>query len=86
MIEAVASELPVIGPKAGGTVDVVGDEVKGFLFEKCSAIDLAEKLYLLLSGEVLRKKFSINAKIVAKTKYSWDKVALKMFKVYKAVL
>ncbi|MEM1582671.1 MAG: glycosyltransferase family 4 protein [Candidatus Bathyarchaeia archaeon] len=85
LIEAMSSGLPVIGSKAGGIVDVVEDGVNGFLFENGSAIDLAEKLYLLLSDEVLRKKFSINARFAAETKYSWDKVALEMFKVYKTV-
>ncbi|MEM1697944.1 MAG: glycosyltransferase family 4 protein [Thermofilaceae archaeon] len=86
LIEAMASGLPVIGSKAGGIVDVVEDGVNGFLFEKGSAVDLAEKLYLLLSDEGLRKKFSINARFAAETKYSWDKVALEMIKVYKAVI
>lgn len=41
LIEPVVGELSLIGPKARGRVDIVGGEAKGFLFERCSAIDLA---------------------------------------------
>ena len=86
LIEAMASGLPVIGSKAGGIVDIVENGVNGYLFEKGSAIELAEKLYLVLSDEVLRKRLSINARSLAEAKYSWNRVAFEMFKIYRAAI
>ncbi|MEM4847437.1 MAG: glycosyltransferase family 4 protein [Thermosphaera sp.] len=86
LIEAMASGLPVIGSKTGGIVDIVENGVNGYLFEKGSANDLAEKLYLVLSDEVLRKSLSINARSLAEAKYSWNKIAFEMFKIYEAVV
>ncbi|MEM2196919.1 MAG: glycosyltransferase family 4 protein [Sulfolobales archaeon] len=84
LIEAMASGLPVIGSKTGGIVDIVEDGVNGYLFEKGSAIELAEKLYLVLSDESLRRKLSINSRAIAESNYSWGSVAVKILSVYKS--
>ncbi|MEM0080136.1 MAG: glycosyltransferase family 4 protein, partial [Nitrososphaerota archaeon] len=85
LIEAMASGLPVIGSKTGGIVDIVENGVNGYLFEKGSANDLAEKLYLALSDESLRLKLSISSRINAESKYSWNTIAGKLLKIYSSL-
>ncbi|MEM0240946.1 MAG: glycosyltransferase family 4 protein [Candidatus Nezhaarchaeales archaeon] len=85
LIEAMASGLPVIGSKAGGIVDIVENGVNSYLFEKGSANDLAEKLYLVLSDESLRRKLSINSRAIAESKYSWNTIASKLLKIYSSL-
>ncbi|MEM3863867.1 MAG: glycosyltransferase family 4 protein [Metallosphaera sp.] len=85
LIEAMASGLPVIGSRAGGIVDIVENGVNGYFFEKGSAIELAEKLYLVLSDEPLRRKLSINSRAIAESKYSWSIIAGKLLKIYSSL-
>ncbi|MEM3907928.1 MAG: glycosyltransferase family 4 protein [Nitrososphaerota archaeon] len=85
LIEAMASGLPVIGSKAGGIVDIVENGVNGYLFEKGSANELAEKLHLVLLDESLRHKLSINSRAIAESKYSWSTIASKLLKIYSSL-
>ncbi|MEM1510271.1 MAG: glycosyltransferase family 4 protein [Thermofilaceae archaeon] len=85
LIEAMSSGLPVIGSKTGGIVDIVENGVNGYLFEKGSANELAEKLYLVLSDESLRRKLSINSRAIAESKYSWSIIAGKLLKIYSSL-
>ncbi|MEM1646293.1 MAG: glycosyltransferase family 4 protein [Ignisphaera sp.] len=85
LIEAMASGLPVIGSKTGGIVDIVENGVNGYLFEKGSANDLAEKLHLVLSDESLRRKLSINSRAIAESKYSWNTIASRLLKIYSSL-
>ncbi|MEM0241194.1 MAG: glycosyltransferase family 4 protein [Candidatus Nezhaarchaeales archaeon] len=85
LIEAMASGLPVIGSKTGGIVDIVENGVNGYLFEKGSANELAEKLHLVLSDESLRRKLSINSRAIAESKYSWNTIASRLLKIYSSL-
>lgn len=55
ILEAYYAKLPVVGSNVGGIPEIV-DESKGFLAEKENALDLAEKLLLLVNSKSLREE------------------------------
>lgn len=55
-IEAMASGKPVVGTNAGGTIDLVADSERGYLFEPNNSEQLAEKLLKLLNNPDLIQK------------------------------
>ena len=59
-IEAMACGTSVIGSNVGGIPDVIKDGYNGFLVPEKSEIELAEKINILISDKLLRKKFIKN--------------------------
>jgi len=82
LIEAMACGCPVIGSKVGGIVDVIDDNVNGFLTRPKDSVDIAEKLMNLLSNPSLRKRFVKNGRKKAEKKFNWDNIALEIEKIY----
>jgi glycosyltransferase involved in cell wall biosynthesis len=82
LIEAMASGTPPIGSTTGGIPDVITNGVNGLLFNRGDWEDLARKMYMLLSDQVLRNKLAKNAREIAVERYSWQAVASMMQKIY----
>ena len=55
-LEAMQYSLPIVSTMEGGIPDVVVDGVTGFLVNKKDPISLAEKLEVLISNPILRRK------------------------------
>lgn len=60
VLEAMSCGLPVIATKAGGTVDIVNDDV-GILCDVDNKQHIIDAMLKLLNDDLLRKKMSINA-------------------------
>ena len=60
IMEAMASGLPCLVSKIRGNVDLIEDEVGGFLLPADDISVIAEKLKVLASDEILRKTMSTN--------------------------
>lgn len=60
IMEAMASGLPCLVSKIRGNVDLIEDEVGGFLLPVDDISVIAEKLKVLASDEILRKTMSTN--------------------------
>jgi len=86
LIEAMSSGCPVIGSSAGGIVDVIDDDITGFIFRMGDHKDLKKKLEMLVNDEMLRKIISANCRRIVKEKYGWRVVATKLRKVYKDII
>jgi len=84
-IEAMAAGLPIVASSTGGIPDIVHDNINGFLVRPRDAIDLTEKLLLLLNDERLRNQFGIN-NVIASKEYSWKEIGEKTIKIYKSIL
>lgn len=82
LLEAMASGTPVIGSRAGGVVDVIEHGINGFLFNRGDPLDLAEKLYLILSDRDLHEKLGRNARRIAEQRYSWQCISLDLKRIY----
>lgn len=63
LMEALASGVPVIATRVGGTPEVVKEGRNGFLVEPRNPEALAEKLSLLLSDEKLYRELAANCRM-----------------------
>ena len=71
ILEAFASGIPVIAPRAGGAIDSIKDGWNGFLFTPKDEKDFISKLKLLIDNPTLRQTMGANAQNYV-TKYTWD--------------
>jgi glycosyltransferase involved in cell wall biosynthesis len=69
-LEAMASGIPVVGGKAGGTVDLIRDYETGIFYEPENENDLANKVELLINDNELRQKLEKQGILEVKNKYS----------------
>ncbi len=84
LVEAMASGLPIVTTNTGAIKEVCGNAA---LYAKPSdAISLTNKLHLLVTNPLLRKKFSQLALKRAKSRYDHLKVAKQIDHLYQKVL
>lgn len=69
-IEAMASQLPVVGSNAGGTVDLIEDEKTGLLFETKNAHELSKKLRIFLDKPEFAEHIAEEAQKSAQENYA----------------
>lgn len=87
ILEAMASEVPVVATNTGGIPELVEDGKNGFLVKKEDSVDLSNKISELLTNEKLRlamQKYSRQS-IFAKN-LSWDNSAEEFRKIYTKLL
>jgi glycosyltransferase involved in cell wall biosynthesis len=85
ILEAMACGLPIIASRVGGIPDILTNDTNGYLVEVKDTNDLANKILLLLSDGVLRKKISDNNRQLVK-KYSWENVISELEKIYELTI
>ncbi len=61
--EALASGVPVVAPRSGGPVDVVADEVAGFLYSPGDVGELTGFVGRLVDDALLRRRMSRSARL-----------------------
>lgn len=83
--EAMASGLPVVGARSGGTLDLVQEGVTGTLFTPGEARDLRMKVQHLLANEELRRSMGINGRLFAEQR-SWPSVLGELMNYYARML
>ncbi|MEX0426419.1 glycosyltransferase family 4 protein [Nocardioides sp. DS6] len=71
--EALASGVPVVAPRSGGPVDIVSDQVTGFLYEPGDAAALAGYVDLLRRDAQQRRRMGRNGRVSVAHK-SWRTV------------
>ncbi|MDY6805001.1 MAG: glycosyltransferase [Cyanobacteriota bacterium] len=71
IIEAFASGIPVIAPRAGGVVENIEDGVNGFLYVPQDVEDFARKLKLLIENSNLREEMGRKG-LECVGKYDWE--------------
>ncbi|MEZ4252192.1 MAG: glycosyltransferase family 4 protein [Polyangiales bacterium] len=70
LIEAMASEIPVVSVRAGGALDIVEDEATGLFTRPDDATELANALLRLVSSPGLRRELGGRARIRVATHFS----------------
>ncbi len=85
ILEAMASEKPVVATNVGGNPEVIEDGINGFLVEYGDEMKLAEKIIYLLKHEDIREKMGKNGRKKVKD-YSWKLIAEETEKVYNEVI
>jgi glycosyltransferase involved in cell wall biosynthesis len=81
-IEAMASGKPVIGTTVGTMPRRIIDEASGFIIEPTNERQLAEKIKYLLDNPLEMKKMGDYARKIGCEKYSAEKMAENMLKVF----
>ena len=71
VLEAFASGIPVLAPKAGGVVENIVDGWNGFLYTPQSIDDFGDKLMQLVTDANLRQHMGERAQS-SLDQYSWD--------------
>ncbi len=82
-LEAMACGVPIIGTPVGGIPDFLEDRKTGLFCQVNNPQDIAKKIKEILENDELRKSMVNNGLNLVKDKYSWDKISLKMEKIFK---
>jgi len=72
VLEAMASGLPVIATKIGGTADLLTHEKTGYFVKPGNVNELANSMIDLLSNSNKLKTIAINGLELVEKKFSWD--------------
>lgn len=85
LIEAVASEIPIVATDAGSNSEIVKDGKNGEIVPIKNSQKLAESLYKLITNKNLRTKYKNNSQKMIK-KFEIEKSAAKHYDMYKDIL
>lgn len=86
MLEAMASEVPIIASNVAGSNDLVIHEETGLLFEPGNADDLTDCIKRYINGESLGQAFAYNALQVIKQQHTLNIEAKAFEAVYKELI
>lgn len=82
LLEAMASGKPVIATDTGGVSGIIDDGRNGFIIEPKDILGLKERILLLLNSGDLRRRIGEAARAKMVERFSWDKIADDMLKIY----
>lgn len=74
VLEAMASGLPVLLSDIPAHKNIIKDRIDGILFKKGNFHDLAEKIKILKTNNILIMNLGQNARKTVLEKYTWDKL------------
>ena len=86
LLEAMNFGLPIVASSEGSIPDIIEDNVNGLLVEKGNAVDLADKIQILLEDEALRKYFGENNRKKFYANYTSDIFEKNMLNVFNDIL
>lgn len=81
-LEAMASGIPVVTTTIPGVCEVDPDEIGSIHVEPENIIALSQAIIQLLKSDELRKKIGDNGRIFCVEKYSYEKLVVKLEKLY----
>ena len=81
-VEAMAAGVPVVATRSGAIPETVRDQQTGFLVSKNDPRALAEGILKLLHDDNLRAQMGRAARNWVHEKFTWDRVAEKMYQCY----
>jgi len=82
VLEAMASELPVVAPSVGGIPMIVENEVNGYLYSSGNLEEFVEKVKILLKNSSLREKIGKENRKKIIENFNWKKSAEKLKELY----
>jgi len=85
LVEALASEKPVVATRVGGMVEIVGEEKVGTLVERGDVPGLAEAIIKLLEDDALRATMGKIGRQDVIERFSWPEVAKRLLQHYESL-
>src|SRR5690606_9264183 len=82
LLEAMSTKCAVVSTKAGGVVEVIRENVDGFLCEVGDVNCLAAKTLSLVNNNILREELSIAARHRVKDAFSLDVMVNSLERIY----
>ena len=82
IIEAFASGIPVLAPRAGGVRENIAEGINGYLYEPGDEDDFIDKLKILVTDEILLHQMGIKGRESIKDKYSWDNTIKNLINIW----
>lgn len=86
LIEAQASNVPVITTNVGGVKDIIDEGKTGFVIEKRDLEDYVKKLGNLINNKELRAELSSNGWIFVKEKFHYTRLTNDTEKLYRKLI
>lgn len=86
MIEAMATEKPVVGSASGGSLEIIEDGITGFLFTPGDSEELARIIGRLIGDEKLRNGIGVKARKRVEEKFEAKKYVRQLESVYAGLL
>ena len=86
LIEAQASNLPVVSTEVGGVADIVKQNETGFIIPRTSKSEFVTKLKLLIENDELREKMKLKGWQNVYEKYSYQRLAKDIENYYRELL
>ncbi len=85
LVEAMATQTPVIGARVGGMTSVIDEGKTGLLVEPANPSALAKGILDLLGDRELRKQMGIAGNQRVNELFSWDKIAEELLSRYQTM-
>lgn len=86
MIEAQASQVPIVSTNVGGVQNVMIDNETGFIVPKNNARIFADKLLVLIENEALRNEMGQKGWAFVKERFHFERLVMDMEHYYKELL
>ena len=86
LLEAMASEIPVVATRVGGVPEVLKDNVNGLMAEPGNPLDLADKMIRLLKNPELGTRFCQAGLDTLHSEFTRERVTKKTEQLYERIL
>lgn len=83
-LEAMSSGLPIVGTRVGGIPELIKNGENGYLCNPADPHDLADKINLLLAGNM--KALGANSRRMVENEFSWSRIGEKTIDSYEMIL
>lgn len=83
-LEAMAASLPLVGTHVGGIPELIDISSNGFLCRPADEMDLAQKIDMLLDGDL--KRYGASSRKRVEENFSWNRIAQKTQEAYESLL
>ena len=83
LVEAMASELPVVATRIGGMVEIVQEGETGCLVEKDDPEAIATAVIQLLDDEQLRTTMGQNGRQRVRELFDWKQITARLLSLYR---
>ncbi|MEF3280029.1 MAG: glycosyltransferase family 4 protein [Elusimicrobiota bacterium] len=84
--ESLACGIPVIAGNLYGNPEILKDGFNGFLFEPGNYMELSQKIEILINNTSLRERFSKNAVLTIRDKFTLDAMVNNTLQIYKKLI